>query len=89
MSYQDEAQSGGLIDRYWIFLHWIVIPLISIASLFGIIYLIGHSCPYIEDVSSCFPYNLPNWAMIVLPLGLIIILIVVLLLVARSVKNEK
>lgn len=36
MSYQDEPQAGGLIDRYYIFYN-ILIPLLVIISIIGII----------------------------------------------------
>ena len=73
----DEIRSGGLIDIYWIF-KVIVMPLILIVTLIVIIYLIGlfYSCPYIEDVNSCFPYNLPNWVKLIMPVICILVAII-------------
>jgi len=82
MSYQDEPQAGGLLDGHWLVTR-IIVPLFLIGLLVGIIYWIGYSCPYTEDVSSCFPYNLPDWVKIVLPLALIIIPIMILILIFK------
>ena len=53
----------------------------------GSLILIQKSCPYIEDVSSCFPYNLPNWAKI-LPFFLIPICLIVLFYMFYSLGKE-
>ena len=42
MSYQDEPQAGGLIDKYWIF-NYIVVPLTLVLILWGVFYLIDKS----------------------------------------------
>ena len=69
----DEPQAGGLIDRYWI-LSWIIMPIFLLGLLVGCFYVISlfFRCPYIEDVSSCFPYNLPTWLKLMSPIVLII-----------------
>lgn len=84
----EEAQSGGLIDKYWIF-NVIVMPLLIALLLIGIIHFIGTSCPFKEDVSGCFPYNLPAWAKIVVPFALIIIPIILLILVHKFGGERK
>lgn len=77
---REEARAGGLIDRYFIF-NWILLPLLLILTLIGCLYLIGKllECPYIEDVSLCFPHNLPTWAKICLPVLLSIAPIIILI----------
>ena len=81
----EEARAGGLIDRYWIF-NWIVLPVIIVLLSIVVMYLIGSSCPYKEDVSSCFPYNLPDWAKIVVPILLIVIPLIISILLVRWFK---
>ena len=80
----NEARYGGLIDKYWI-LDYIIIPIVFIVLVVGIIYIIGLSlkCPYTEDVSSCFPYNLPNWIKLSIPLIIIIVLGILIFLVLK------
>lgn len=71
----DEPQAGGLIDKYWI-LNVIIIPLVVLGILIGSTYLIlnAFDCPYVEDVSSCFPYNMPEWFALVPVLGIPLLL---------------
>ena len=85
----EEARSGRLIDGYWIF-HWIVFPLIFVGLIIGIIYFIGlyFDCPYVEDVSSCFPYNLPTWLKIISPVILIIIYIIILIIIHKYTNGD-
>lgn len=84
----EEAQYGGLIDNYWIFYN-LIYPIFIILLMVLMIILIFNSllpCPYTEDVSSCFPYNLPNWVKILLPFGLIMIPIIAIILMLRMEK---
>lgn len=85
----EDARTGGLIDKYWIF-EVIVVPFIIISSIILLIYLIGLTlnCPYTEDVSSCFPYNLPNWMKLSLPLFLIIIPIIIFIIIKFVKTND-
>lgn len=84
----EEARHGGLIDKYW-FLEIIIVPLLLLCVIIGIIYIIiiNFNCPYTEDVSSCFPYNLPNWAKLSLPLFVIIIPVIIFLII-KFVKTN-
>lgn len=80
----EEPQSGGLIDRYWIF-EWIILPIVIILTLVIILFGISHvlNCPYIEDVYSCFPYNLPNWVKLAIPLTNLLVIISLIIIVKR------
>ena len=78
-----EPQSRIIIN--WI-TSVIVIPLFILCILVAIIYLLGTACPYTEDVSSCFPWSLPDWVKILLPF-LIILIVFILLFLIKSIRN--
>ena len=46
------------------------------------------NCPYIEDVSSCFPYNLPTWVTFAIPIAIFGIIVCLFVLLCRLVKAE-
>ena len=52
------------------FIYFTIGLLITLVLVCIILYSIGKSCPYTEDVSSCFSYNLPNPIKILLPICL-------------------
>lgn len=82
----EEAQYGGLIDKYF-FLNWILIPCIIIFVIILSIKLL-FNCPYVEDVSSCFPYNMPSWfPWICLFLLIIIPIIIIFLIKKQNITN--
>lgn len=80
-----EPQSGGLIDKYWI-MYNVITPLIFIFIAVGLFHVITHSRPYIEDVSSCFPYNLPRWVQISIPLLIVFLILCCVILYLKIRK---
>lgn len=76
----NEPQTGGLIDRYWI-LNWIIVPTVIILLMVLVLKLF--SCPYVNVVDSCFPYNLPNWVKIALPIFALIFIPTILIFLRR------
>ena len=85
----DEPQPGGLIDGHWI-LDWIIVLLVMIGIVIGGIWLIGKafSCPYVEDVSSCFPYNMPPWFPIVI-VGVMALILFVLFQIGKCIPDKE
>jgi len=84
-----EEPQSGLIDIHW-FISYIIIPLVLIGTIVGIFYGIGtlFKCPYIEDVSSCFPYNLPDWVKLIMPL-ICISFAIALVVIIRKIERTK
>jgi hypothetical protein len=61
------------------FIYFSIGLLITLVLVFIVLYSIGNLCPYTEDVSSCFPYNLPTPIKILLPISILFISIILIL----------
>ena len=72
------------------FIYFTIGLLIILVLVWMTLYFIGKSCPYIEDVSSCFPYNLPTPIKIFLPISIIFISIILILAIVhiKSMPSE-
>lgn len=65
-----------------------VMPIITVIILLYFTLRI-FNCPYVEDVSSCFPYNMPKWfpLFVIVSFPLLILLFIFITIKSKTPDN--